>query len=47
MENARVIIIFINYFDSYNVFNNEDSWNGLTLKYKIEHPLTLLITPSL
>jgi hypothetical protein len=30
----------------YNVFNNDDSWNGLNLKYKISHPLTLIITPA-
>ena len=30
----------------FNVFNNDDSWNGLNLKYNINHPLTLFITPS-
>lgn len=28
-------------------FLNDASWSGLTLKYNIEFPLSLLITPSL
>lgn len=26
---------------------NDASWSGLTLKYHIEYPLSLLITPAL
>ena len=30
----------------YNGFNNEDPWNGLNLRYPINYPLSLLITPG-
>jgi hypothetical protein len=30
----------------YNGFNNEDPWNGLNLRYSMNYPLTLLITPA-
>jgi hypothetical protein len=29
------------------VFNNDDSWNGLSVRYRIAYPLTLLLTPAL
>lgn len=47
-ENGQVLIDLCSWkMVGFNVFNNEDSWNGLSLRYKIEHPLSLLISPSL
>lgn len=33
-------------FTGYNGFNNEDPWNGLNLRYRINYPLSLLVTPA-